>query len=71
MTASYDESSQILKTMMAEMPANVPLIKFCWADAESSGELADLFGVESVPSLALCHPAKNDLIASVTPDVLN
>jgi thioredoxin-like negative regulator of GroEL len=58
LTAEWSEPSQLLKSMIAEMPAHFPNIKFYWVDCDSSEDLIDHFEVDEVPSLILVHPHK-------------
>jgi len=70
LSADWDEQSKHVKSMISEMPATFPALKFCWVDCDKSEDLVDHFSVDSVPSLILVHPHKMSptVLQGVTPE---
>jgi len=74
-TADWDESSRILHQMVSERVRQnfaADTMLFNWVDCDLAEDLVDHFDVESVPSLVLVMPHKQNpaVVAGVTPDQL-
>ena len=74
-SAEWDEASRVLKQMLAERVRQnfaADSIIFGWVDCDEAEELVEHFDVESVPSLVVVQPHKqeHETVAGPTPDQL-
>ena len=53
--ASWDESSELLKNMMNEMPKVYSKVRFAFVDCDES-DLVDTLDVDTVQTLVCIHP---------------
>jgi Grx4 family monothiol glutaredoxin len=71
--ADWDDSSKVTKSMIEEYPTTYNSIIFRWVDCDTSDDIVDEFNIESVPSLAIVMPHKDDkeIIAGPTPEQIS
>ena len=72
-SAEWDDSSRVLKEMLVERVKQnfaADTIIFGWADCDEAEDLVEHFDIESVPSLAVMMPHKQqaEVLAGPTPD---
>ena len=73
--ADWDDSSKVLKEMVeARVAQNISAntMLFNWVDCDAGEDLVEHFDIESVPSLAIVLPHKQEpqILAGVTPEQL-
>ena len=71
----WDDASRVLKDMLTERVRQgfgAETILFSWVDCDSAEDLVEHFDVESVPSLVVVMPHKQqaEVVAGISPDQL-
>ena len=69
--AEWHETCQQVKELLEETAKLQPKVKYAWIDADQAtmAPVLEQFGVQSVPSLGIFHPGREDTDFLVDPEV--